>query len=1249
MGARIQSLDWSQTPVGKMEDWPPALATLVATSLRSRFPIVIWWNRAHYTTFYNDAYIPILGKTKHPGWLGRSGQECWREIWPTIGPMLESVFETGRPTWSEDLLLVLDRNLPREEGYFTFSYSAIVSESGTVDGIFCACTETTERVLSERRLRTLRDLASRASEARSAEEACEIAARLLGNNATDIPFALVYLLDYERTTARLVALSSVSASHRAAPATIAVSSPSQERIWPLYEVAQQGRPELVKLPPGEFGTLPGGPWPESPSTALALPLKAPEQKQVTGFLVVGVNPRRVLDEPYHDFFQLVAGHVATAVSNARAYEEERKRAEALAELDRAKTVFFNNISHEFRTPLTLMLGPIEELAARNDLFSPAYHERITLLQNNALRLLKLVNTLLDFSRIEANRIQAVYEPTDLAALTSDLASAFRSAIEKAGMQLIVECQPLTERLYVDHDMWEKIILNLLSNALKYTFTGTITVSLQRRGTQVECAVQDTGVGIPAEELPHLFERFYRVKGVEGRTYEGTGIGLSLVQELVKLHGGTVHVQSERGAGSTFTVSIPQGTAHLPPERIAPEPIHTAMTTQARVYVEEAIQLFTEGNTSSALLPDLVVPLRERREDRIQAQPGQAKPRQVAHILFADDNADMRGYVSRLLRRRYDVLAVPNGKAALAAVKEYAPDLVLADVMMPGIDGFELLRRLRSNAETSGVPVILLSARAGEGAQVEGLEAGADDYLIKPFNASELLARVGAHLEIARLRKEAEKRVKAERQRLYNLFMQAPAIIGVFRGPDHVFELANPLALQFLGTYRPIIGKPAREAVPEIEGQGFFELLDMVYQTGKPFVGNEVPARLDRNGDGNLEETYFNFVFQPSYTTQGDIDGILAFGVDVTEQVKARQKLQESEERFRTLADNMSQFAWMADETGWIFWYNQRWYDYTGTTLEQMQGWGWQAVHHPDHVQRVVEKISHCFQTGEEWEDTFPLRGKDGTYRWFLSRAVPIRDEQGKVIRWFGTNTDFTEQRRLEQQKDEFLSIASHELKTPVTSMKAYAQLLERRFRQIGDTRSADLVQKMDEQAVKLTRLVEDLLDVTRIENGQLMLHCSSFDFNELVHEVVEDMQRTATRYTIVENLAASVMLYADRDRIEQVLINLLTNAIKYSPRADTILVKTARADKAIITSVRDFGMGIPKEKQPHLFQRFYRVEGDSQLTYPGLGLGLFISAEFLKRHHGTIWIESEEGQGTTVSFSLPLHSQEENGKAGAER
>jgi signal transduction histidine kinase len=1128
MGERIRNFEWSTTPLGPVEQWPQGLLTLVATSLRSRFPIVIWWDRHHYTMLYNDAYTPFLGKTKHPGCLGRSGRDCWREIWSIIGPMLEGVFETGQPTWSEDLLLVMDRNLPHEETYFTFSYSAIPGADGAVDGIFCACTETTERVIGERRLRTLRDLTSRASEGRSAEEACEIAARLLGSNDADIPFALIYLLGQDRTVAHLVAHSGLGAGSQAAPATIALSSSTQGGVWPLFEVAHQGKPALLTPLSAEFGALSGGPWPESPNAALVLPLNAPEHNQVTGFLVVGVNPRRELDESYRDFFDLVAGHVATAVANARAYEEERKRAEALAELDQAKTLFFSNISHEFRTPLTLMLGPIEDLLASGSELSLAQREALELLRRNALRLLRLVNTLLDFSRLEAGRMEAVYEPVDLAALTTDLASSFRSAIEKAGMALLVECPPDLPLVYVDQQMWEKIMLNLLSNAFKYTFQGAITVRIEPKEQAVEVSVQDTGVGIPTSELPHMFERFHRVKGTSGRTYEGTGIGLSLVYELVKLHAGTIRVSSTPGQGSTFTASLPLGSSHLPAERLAARRTLPSTTVSTSIYVEEALQLLAGQEAVSNLLPDLSFTaspgLPSSPADTGEQQPG-------ARILFADDNADMRQYVSRLFHPRYSVQVVPDGNAALRAVKQSPPDLVLADVMMPGMDGFALLHALRSDPQTRHIPVILLSARAGEEAQIEGMTKGADDYLIKPFSARELLARVGAHLEMACLRKEAQERIKAERQRLYDLFMQAPALILVLRGPDHVFELANPPALQLLGLHQPIIGKSVREVLPELEvvlpelkGQSLIARLDAVYQTGQPCVGTNVLVHLDRTGDGTLEKLYFNFVYQPSSNALGDIDGIMIYANEITEQVKARQQSED-----------------------------------------------------------------------------------------------------------------------LSRQKDDFIGVASHELKTPVTSLKGFAQLLERRFRRDGDARAADLLHKMDAQLTKLTNLVNDLLDVTKIENGQLQLRCSLFDYNTLITEVIEEIQRAAPRHRIVSELRASVTLFADRDRIGQILTNLLTNAIKYSPQADTVLVKTICTDGTVVTSVQDFGIGIATEKLPHLFERFYRVEGDNQATYPGLGLGLYIAAAFITRHHGEIWIQSTEGQGTTISFSLPRqHTPEEH-------
>jgi signal transduction histidine kinase len=750
MGERMRAFDWSSSPVGPAANWPQSLKTAVSICIGSRYPIVIWWGNPAYTMFYNDGYIPILGVTKHPGWLGRSGRECWKEIWSTVGPMLDSVFETGEATWSEDLLLVMDRNIPHEENYFTFSYSPIHGDANKVDGIFCACYESTGRVVGERRLQTLRDLGRTVIEVKSAEEACDVAAKTLEANPYDVPFTLIYLLDSDARRARLVCTSGLQAGHDAAPESISMSEPAGSNTWPFQKVFETGEAEPVSDLAARFGQMPGGAWPEFSENAIVLPISAPGYAKPIGFLVAGFSPRRVLDTDYRTFFDLIVGHVGTAISNARAYQEERKRAEALAEIDRAKTAFFSNVSHEFRTPLTLMLGPLEDALSQPKLPVELY-ERLDVAHRNSIRLLKLVNTLLDFSRIEAGRLEGVFEPIDLATLTAELASVFRSAIERAGLNLVVECAPVTSTVYVDREMWEKIVFNLLSNAFKFTFYGTIAVKLKEIDGMVELEIRDSGTGIPPAELPHLFERFHRVKGARGRSYEGSGIGLALVQELVTLHGGEVRVESTLGYGSVFTINIPTGSAHLPADRIGGGRRLASTALSSRAYVEEVLKWLPEtvdGDGSLGITISREQPSSARETDGPSAR-----------ILVADDNADMRDYVRRLLAEHYEVEVVGDGEAALQVARGQQIDLVLSDVMMPNLDGFGLLKALRSDDRTRTIPVILLSARAGEGSRVEGMGAGADDYLIKPFSARELLARVEAHLKLQRARNETEQRVR----------------------------------------------------------------------------------------------------------------------------------------------------------------------------------------------------------------------------------------------------------------------------------------------------------------------------------------------------------------------------------------------------------------------------------------------------------------------------------------------------------
>ena len=447
------------------------------------------------------------------------------------------MLRTGEATWDEGLLLFLERSGYPEETYHTFSYSPLADDNGTVSGMLCVVTEETERVIGERRLKTLRDLGARTALAKTAEEACRLVVTTLGENTADVPFSLLYLTAQDGRTARLCESSQIPKGTNASPEIIALTGTNSTSSWPLAESVAQDGPVLVTDARRRFGELPGGPWNVPPKEAIVLPLRAASQERASAFLVAGISPCRAFDDSYRGFFELVAGQAAAAISNANAYAEERKRAEALAELDRAKTAFFSNVSHEFRTPLTLMLGPAEDALA--EATSPEQRERLEVLHRNALRLQKLVNTLLDFSRIEAGRVQASYEPTDLATLTAELASVFRSAVEKAGMRLIVDCEPLGEPVYVDRDMWEKVVLNLVSNAFKFTLEGEIEVSLSKVEDGARLVVRDTGTGISEEQLPHIFERFHRVEGARARTHEGTGIGLALVQELVRLHGGTV--------------------------------------------------------------------------------------------------------------------------------------------------------------------------------------------------------------------------------------------------------------------------------------------------------------------------------------------------------------------------------------------------------------------------------------------------------------------------------------------------------------------------------------------------------------------------------------------------------------------------------------------------------------------------------------------------------------------------------------
>ncbi len=730
IGRDLAVVDWASTPVGPLDGWPQSLRTAVSILLSSRFSMWMAWGR-DLTFFCNAAYRRDTLGEKYPWALGRPASEVWEEIWADIGPRIDHVMSTGEATWDEGLLLFLERSGYSEETYHTFSYSPLRGEDGHVVGMLCVVKEDTDRVIGERRMATLRDLGSDPSVVRTERQMLNFAADQLAGNPYDLPFTLTYL--YDDGDAQLAGVSGIARGHPAVPESLPGDGPS---VWPV-DKPSRGEAELVELD-DSFVDLPPGAWSEPPAQALVVPLLQQGGAPV-GMLVVALNRHRKLDEVYRGFIELVAGHIAAGVGSARSYETQQQRAEELAELDRAKTSFFSNISHEFRTPLTLILGPVDELRARAG-FDEQTRDELELIHRNGLRLEKLVNTLLDFSRIQAGRMQARFEPVDLPAFTAELASVFRSAVDRAGLTFTVDCPPLNEPVYLDRDMWEKVVLNLLSNALKFTFEGSITVRVRPDDTGATVTVADTGIGVSTAEMPRLFERFHRVENVRARSTEGSGIGLALVRELIGLHGGTITADSREGAGTTFTVRVPFGSGHLAADDLSPRGAGASAGVIAEPYVQEALRwLPTAPGSPTSDAPTLVITPAGSGDGRVR-------------VLIADDNADMREYLTNLLRTSgYQVSAVVDGLQALDAIRGQAPDLVITDVMMPGLDGLQLLAALRKDPRTAALPVLLLSARAGQEASIEGLRAGADDYLVKPFAAADLLARVRANVELARLR------------------------------------------------------------------------------------------------------------------------------------------------------------------------------------------------------------------------------------------------------------------------------------------------------------------------------------------------------------------------------------------------------------------------------------------------------------------------------------------------------------------
>lgn len=1353
LGELIRTYDWSKTSLGPIDKWPQSLRTCIRIMLLSRQPIWIGWGR-DLVKFYNDPYKSIVGG-KHPWALGTPAAIVWKDIWHDIEPMLKKVMENNEGTYVESQLLIMDRNGYQEETYYTFSYTPIPGDDGKTAGMFCANTDDTSKIINERQLRTLTFLGKRLLDCVNGDEVIKRTINALSENPWDFPFAIYRKIVGDK--AILSCSTELGQSLRIIPKEIEIDSTSHVAAA-IKEAISTGKPVLLNELTSKVGIYPAGAWQVPPERAIMLPVSHSFTDKVIGILELGINPHRLVDENFSGFLQLITDQVTTAFTDVYVVEEERKRAEALAEIDKAKTVFFSNISHEFRTPLTLMLGSLEDLLNNQaHRLGEANRESIETTHRNALRLLRLVNNLLDFSRIEAGRVKAHFHRTDISKYTADIASTFRSLVEKAGLELRVNCQAIDLPVYVDRDMWEKIVLNLLSNAFKYTLEGSITVSLVAGDDQILLTIEDTGVGIPNEELPKMFERFHRIENTTGRTFEGTGIGLSLVSELVKLHGGTISVTSEMGKGSAFTIRIPVGKSHLPAEQVT-EKIISGDDEFSSAFIEEA-ELFLA-----------------RSQD--EQKPERADAENLSTLLIVDDNSDMRSYIKKLLEAQYNIITAGNGLEALQIIQSKKIDLVISDIMMPVMDGIQLVKEIKQHPLTYNLPVILVSARAGEEARIEGYDTGADDYLVKPFSAKELHARVRSQIKIKQTRDNAlknlykifeevpfavgalvgedlriefmnkynltlwqakkediigkpllevypgnrdqiaaihneiygtgkrfvsrevplelsttgrletryfdviidpmynehgqmigqlaasmditeqvvaRKKIEASESLFRNILEQAPDPILILKGDDMVLTVANEPLFRVWNVDRSVIGKSFLEILPEMKGQGFFEMLQDVYFNNKIVKGEESPA-IFYERDGTQRTVYFNFTYQPYRELDGTISGVLVLATDVTQQVLARRKIEESEERFRTLTTAIPQIVWTTDSVGNIDYISAQWEAYTGQSVEDALVENHLMVH-PDDMPVLAAKWESSLKTRQPLRHDYRLMNTlTKEYRWFTGIVQPLKNKEGTITKWIGAASDIHEQKQFAEQLEnlvkertgelarsnqdlqQFAHVASHDLKEPVRKVKTFITRLQDEYSAHIPEKGISFIGKVQHAADRMIAMIDGVLNYSKVSSEQSDVE--AVHLNEIIMQIEADLEIPIHQKNALISKSDLPVIQGAPILIYQLFYNLINNSLKFSSPDAQPQIKITSGDikengvAYTVIEVADNGIGFNQDKAGVIFNSFTRLH--SKDRYEGTGLGLALCLKIVERHNGKIFANSEIGKGARFTVQLPL-------------